>query len=621
VHRDTSFAQLKLGAVSSGTDDKPAGLDAQVCRRFWFLWSLTFTGCCGGNVGRLWWILVCATLSGLSLAKVYLIMPYILSSVGDDDMRGMAMYIGSIAAMMMIYSCIDSYIFNMVAHVVLCWRADVVQQLQSRLFAPRVWYDGVKRDKRLPDLDQRTTGDVQKMTNAMTNLLLSVTSLPKCGIFFAVCLVQCPYSVVGITAYGVFVVLFLKWVLGSIPALVFTRETKEGEFRFLLIRVKTFSESISFYKGGARELVDLSDKLNELMGAFRAWIPPYCRGMFFARLASSMLYAMTLLCIVFETQFNPDWKDKDIDDVLGTYGTATSYAVTTMLLLSAISQFSVLAGHVNRVAETFGFVEEIRLRQEQEAGSITHEGPDAHAPVDYVELADLTVCVPSTLQSTKNDNPLLRKLFSEVNLTIRRGQSTIIMGRSGSGKSTLLRVIAGLWPVTEGTVTCPRKVGRGGMLFVPQSPYLPEGSLLEQIAYPGTRAQMEAYCRQQGTTSLATCERLLRITGLLHLEQEHGLREKLPWADMLSVGEQQRLAFCRVFYHQPLFVVMDESTSAMDLASQRACMEALAELKITAISVAHRPTLVQFHTQKLELIGSPDGSSVGTYKVSRIEEQ
>ena len=187
-------------------------------------------------------------------------------------------------------------------------------------------------------------------------------------------------------------------------------------------------------------------------------------------------------------------------------------------------------------------------------------------------------------------------LFRNLTFEVKEGDSLIIMGPSGAGKTSLLRILGGLWPYDSGTITKPARVGFQGMFFLPQRPYITLGTLRQQLIYPDTGTK-----QRMGDGALTE---LLRKVGLHHLTCfEGGLDAHQPWADMLSVGEQQRIGFCRMFYHEPKFVLMDESTSALDLELESRCMELCTTLKITLISVGHRPSLKQFHKQVLTLTG------------------
>ncbi len=120
----------------------------------------------------------------------------------------------------------------------------------------------------------------------------------------------------------------------------------------------------------------------------------------------------------------------------------------------------------------------------------------------------------------------------------------LITGPTGSGKSTLLRAIAGLWPFGRGRV----RFAEGNALFLPQRPYLPLGTLADALKYPGnTRPDRE------------TMANALRTVGLAHLVDR--LDDDSNWAQRLSGGEQQQLAFARVLLLRPEIVFLDEATS------------------------------------------------------------
>jgi len=186
-------------------------------------------------------------------------------------------------------------------------------------------------------------------------------------------------------------------------------------------------------------------------------------------------------------------------------------------------------------------------------------------------------------------------LLRGANLVIRRGERVLLAGPSGSGKSTVFRAIAGLWPHGRGEI---RRPDAGRILFLPQRPYLPIGSLREAVAYPsapppGNDAAIVAALRR--------C-RLDTLAGRLD-EVQH-------WAQVLSPGEQQLLALSRAFLHAPAWLFLDEATAALDEATERHVYRALGrELAgATIVSIAHRPAVAAYHDRHLVL--APDGDAM-----------
>ena len=186
------------------------------------------------------------------------------------------------------------------------------------------------------------------------------------------------------------------------------------------------------------------------------------------------------------------------------------------------------------------------------------------------------------------DGQLLRP---NISLAAGRGEALLITGASGLGKSTLLRAIAGLWPFGRGRI----RVGDGRCLFLPQRPYLPLGTLADALVYPRAATELP---RDSLTDAL-------RAVGLPELVDR--LDEEGNWAQRLSIGEQQRLAFARVLLGRPEIVFLDEATSALDEAAEIALYRLLREApwKPTIVSVGHHGTLRRFHDAVVDLAHSP----------------
>jgi putative ATP-binding cassette transporter len=165
------------------------------------------------------------------------------------------------------------------------------------------------------------------------------------------------------------------------------------------------------------------------------------------------------------------------------------------------------------------------------------------------------------------------------------------MGQSGVGKSSLLRAIAGLWTSGTGRLVRPEL---SSMLFLPQRPYMILGTLRQQLLYPNTDREIDE-------TEL---HQVLQLVNLADLpERVNGFDAELDWANVLSLGEQQRLAFARLLINKPRYAILDEATSALDLKNEELLYQKLDETETTYISVGHRMSLLRYHEYVLELKG------------------
>lgn len=183
-----------------------------------------------------------------------------------------------------------------------------------------------------------------------------------------------------------------------------------------------------------------------------------------------------------------------------------------------------------------------------------------------------------------------------VSFEVRRGVNTVVTGPNGCGKSSLFRILSGLWPLTAGTLERPTI---DKLFYVPQRPYLPPGTLRDQVIYPHSWQTMQ----NKGKTD-DDIRVLLKYVRLEYIEaREKGFDSVNDWKDVLSGGEKQRIAMARLFYHRPIFGVLDECTSAVSMDFEADLYTKAKELGITLFTVTHRSSLFQFHDFKIALDG------------------
>jgi ATP-binding cassette subfamily D (ALD) long-chain fatty acid import protein len=260
-----------------------------------------------------------------------------------------------------------------------------------------------------------------------------------------------------------------------------------------------------------------------------------------------------------------------------------------------IQRLALLAGMAHRIGELLEGLEGMQIDSSAQSpqSTLSKELATATSPTKYLqdsihfEARGLSACFPCTAE------PVIRELAFD----LKQGLNMAIRGPTGCGKTSLLRVLAGLWPAEDGTLFRPAHVGRGGVLFVPHRKYNPPGSLRQQILYPLTAEEQEI--------PDSMLEAILNTVGLGYLSLRWGLDHTpdLDWSDVLSSGEQQKLAFARVLYHRPAFAILDESSSALDEKAQEKCLRACRASKIVMIHVTHRSSVITGHELVLTYLG------------------
>jgi len=187
-------------------------------------------------------------------------------------------------------------------------------------------------------------------------------------------------------------------------------------------------------------------------------------------------------------------------------------------------------------------------------------------------------------------------LVDKITFEIKPGMNCIITGPNGCGKSSLFRILGKLWPLMGGKLHRP---ALDKMFYIPQRPYLPPGTLRDQVIYPHSFEQMKA----RGITDEDIGQQLEQVHLGYLIEREGGLGSKNDWNDVLSGGEKQRMAMARLFYHKPQFAILDECTSAVSMDVEAIMYNYSKQLGITLFTVSHRQSLFKFHDYLLRFDG------------------
>ena len=483
------------------------------------------------------------------------------------------------------------YKFYLTQLLELRWRAWMTRQLLGRWLSNQAFYtlELTRFSSALPDNpDQRIQEDVAQFTNLTVSLSMGllnsvVTLLSFVGILwslsggFAFTLGGYNWDIPGFMVW----MALLYCVVGSVIThrigrpligLNFEQQRREADFRHHLIRVREYSEAIALDQGSATEEQQLD-----------------------LRFGSVLTKTLQLL----KAQKSLTW-------FTSGFGQA---AVVFPFIVAAPRFFSgaIQLGELMQIASAFGRV--------QDALSWFVESYDRlatwRATTDRLTSFDVTL---RKLESTKVglrqvpglsvQLPNGQTLIDAHDVQLKTGDRVLLQGPSGSGKSTLFRGLAGIWPYSQGQLVLPSDV-----MFVPQHPYFPQGSLRLALSYPQAP---QTYSDVELQTAL---EQALLPQLVTQLDIE------AAWGQTLSGGEQQRLALARVFLRQPAWVFADEATSALDEPAEQTLYQRLSNMvqgRGGLVSIAHRPSLIRFHNQvwQLEAQASAQNPGLALYRLT-----
>ncbi len=452
------------------------------------------------------------------------------------------------------------------------WRRWLTNRFLDRYFKDRHFYE-LNSNAAIDNPDQRIAEDINTFTGrSLYFLLILVGSILQLIAFSSVLWSISRELVYFLILYSTAGTLITMLVYGKVLiGLNFRQLRQEADFRFSLVRVRENAESIAFYQGEKQELKEVRRRFTGAFDNYNRLI----RSQFFLNLFQ---YAYSMLTIVLPSAIIASQVLSGELEVGRAVQAAGAFAAVLSAISVIVDNFEGLsrfAAGIDRL-DTFSRVLDDRPMDRTRAKGAIESVQGSHLSLERVTL------------HTPNRERILVK---DLSIAVAPGEGLMIVGTSGTGKSSLLRAIAGLWYCGSGVITRPPPKD---ILFLPQQPYMLLGTLRSQLLYPNRERQVPD----------AELLALLEQVNLPDMADRFGgLDVEMDWEKVLSIGEQQRLAFARVLLTRPRFAILDEATSALDVANEAHLYQQLMTSDTTLISVGHRSTILQYHTQVLELTG------------------
>ena len=477
------------------------------------------------------------------------------------------------------------------------WRRWLTDKYLDGWLKDRIHYRLELKSYGTDNVDQRIQEDLKDFASLTLSLGLDLLSSVVTLVTFSHILWKLSGPITLPLGAGITIQGYMMWValiyavIGSwlthkvgaaLTNLNFNQQRYEANFRFNLIRVRENAESIASYGGESDEKQSLTARFFEVWKNFRQL-------MIYSKRLTWFITGYRQIAIIFPIMVVAPRYFADKIEFGVIFQTSSAFGQVQGALSWFVTAYGEIAqwrATLNRLTSFHEAIQAARLEASGKQGI-----QRAASTTTSLTLKDTTIRLP--------DGSVL---LGHVSAAINPGQHTLVTGPSGIGKSTLFRALSGIWPFGDGAVEVPAKARQ---MFLPQRPYLPIGSLRDAVAYPSAS---RGFTDEEIKAALRDCE-------LPQLAER--LEEVDHWGQRLSIGEQQRLAFARALLNRPDWLFLDEATSALDETMEKKLYTLMRErlAGTTLVSIAHRPSVAQFHDHRIELVPDSAGTRLVTGEI------